>query len=195
MTDKAVFLSASVPIKGRMGYDTADPFLIREAVSAFVEVVLGRRLIVWGGHPAITPMIWTAAEAFGLDYARAVKLYQSEFFKDRYPEDNDKFKNVTFVPAVPGGERENLLAMRRQMFSDYEYSAAVFIGGMEGVHMEYEMLLGLDPRPKIIALPSPGGVAREIFEREGGGPPGIAVSFAFSRWFCRLLEIGPQEAR
>ena len=44
----AVFLSASVPQPGRRGYESFDPVLVASAVHAFVEVILGRRLLVWG---------------------------------------------------------------------------------------------------------------------------------------------------
>lgn len=55
----AIFLSASIPVPGRGNfYKTADPFLIQTAVREFVTLALGRRMIVWGGHPAITPMVW-----------------------------------------------------------------------------------------------------------------------------------------
>jgi len=47
---EAVFLSASVPVKGRgVFYKDADPFLIQLAVREFLMASLGRRLIVWGG--------------------------------------------------------------------------------------------------------------------------------------------------
>lgn len=56
---KRIFLSASVPRVGRGNFhESADPFLIQFAVRELLTVALGRRQIVWGGHPAITPMIW-----------------------------------------------------------------------------------------------------------------------------------------
>src|SRR5215475_2836912 len=92
---KAVFLSASVPVIGRGNYyETADPFLIQSAVREFVTVALGRRLIVWGGHPAITPMVWAVCEDLGVSYADAVVLYQSKYFKGLVPEENERFGNV-----------------------------------------------------------------------------------------------------
>ena len=79
----AVFLSASVPVPGRGNYyETANPFLIQTAVREFVTTALGRRLVVWGGHPAITPMVWAVCEDLGVEFAKAVVLYQSSFFKD-----------------------------------------------------------------------------------------------------------------
>src|ERR1700691_5594227 len=85
----AIFLSASVPTIGRGNYyETADPFLIQSAVREFVTVALGRRLVVWGGHPAITPMVWAVCEDLGVDFARSVVLYQSRYFSDIFPEEN-----------------------------------------------------------------------------------------------------------
>jgi hypothetical protein len=65
----AIFLSASVPDPNRSSkyFSTADPLAIGAAVSGLVYVTLGRRLLVWGGHPAITPMIWAAADDMGVD--------------------------------------------------------------------------------------------------------------------------------
>ncbi|MFZ6672271.1 hypothetical protein ACO0J9_29755, partial [Pseudomonas aeruginosa] len=52
---KRIFLSASVPRPDRGNFhETADPFLIQFAVRELMTVALGRRQIVWGGHPAIT---------------------------------------------------------------------------------------------------------------------------------------------
>ncbi len=94
----AIFLSASVPQIGRGNYhETADPFLIQCAVREFVMAVIRTRQIVWGGHPAITPMIWTICEDLGIDYSKSVVLYQSMYFEDRFPEENKHFGNVVFV--------------------------------------------------------------------------------------------------
>ena len=77
----AIFLSASVPVKGRGHYyETADPFLIQFAVEELVTTVLPKQQIVWGGHPAITPMIWAICEDLNIKYADTVVLYQSRFF-------------------------------------------------------------------------------------------------------------------
>ncbi len=189
----AIFLSASVPTKGRKGFDTADPFLIREAVSAFVEVALGRRMIVWGGHPAITPIIWAAAEAFGLDYGSNVRLFQTQFFEDRYPEDNKRFENVTYVPAS-NSLTESLSLMRDRMLRSYEFEAAVFVGGMEGIQEEYQLFREIWPKEKIVALPAPGGAARDIFHAEEL-PPHMENALDFSSWLYDLLDISPSEKR
>ena len=95
----AIFLSASVPDPKRSPQHakTADTVAITSAVGALVYVTLGRRRLVWGGHPAITPMIWVVAESMGVDYGKWVKLYQSKFFKEDFPEDNEQFRNVVLT--------------------------------------------------------------------------------------------------
>src|SRR5258705_7742568 len=98
---EAIFLSAGVPDpkRGPQYAKTADTVAITAAVSALVHVTLGRRLLVWGGQPAITPMIWVVAEAFRLDYGSWVKLYQTHYFEDQFPEDNERFRNVIYTEA------------------------------------------------------------------------------------------------
>jgi len=190
----AIFLSASVPIPGRGNFfETADPFLIQSAVRELVTVVLGRRLLVWGGHPAITPMIWAVCEDLGLDYARAVVLYQSTFFADAFPEENQRFGNVQYVEAVPQDRAASLLRMRNAMLSRDDLIAAVFIGGMEGILDEYELFTAQHPGAKVLAVPAPGGAARQLSERLGhqGDPHNVD----FARLFHHELDIVPTEPR
>ena len=116
----AIFLSAGVPdpMRGPEYAKTADTVAITAAVAALVHVTLGRRLLVWGGQPAITPMIWVVAEALGLDYSGWVKLYQSRHFEDEFPEDNERFRNVTYTEDVEGDREKSLLAMRERMLKE-----------------------------------------------------------------------------
>jgi hypothetical protein len=83
---ESIFLSAGVPDpkRGPEYAASADTVAIASAVSALVYVTLGRRVLVWGGQPAITPMIWIVAQDIGVDYGRWVHLYQSRYFKDEF---------------------------------------------------------------------------------------------------------------
>lgn len=191
----AVFLSASVPQPGRRGFDSFDPVLVSSAVHAFVEVVLGRRLLVWGGQPAITPIIWEAARRLGVPYERCVLLYQSAFFRDRYPQVNLRFDNWIEVAAVEGDMYASLARMRAQMFNDRPYEAAVFIGGMEGVIDEFDILRDCAPGALLVPLPAPGGVSRELFERVENLPSDLRTRTDFTYWLYRLLDIDPSEPR
>ena len=160
----AVFLSAGVPDPARAPEfaTTADTVAITAAVTALIHVVLGRRRLVWGGHPAITPMIHIVAEQYGVDYGRWVTLYQSRFFVDEYPNDNRRFRNVVEVDAQSNDREASLAAMRHRMLSDHEIGAAVFIGGMKGIVDEYRLLKRLQPRTRVIPLASTGGASIEV---------------------------------
>ncbi|WP_052510619.1 hypothetical protein [Pseudomonas sp. W15Feb9B] len=162
----AIFLSASIPdpLRSPEYAATADSVAIVAAVTALIHVTLGRRPLVWGGHPAITPMIFVAAESLGVEYGDWVKLYQSNHFVDEFPEDNEKFNNVVYVPAKENLQ-QSLLHMREQMFARESYSAAVFIGGMEGIVDEFDLFSKYHPKAKIIPIASSGGAARKVAER------------------------------
>jgi hypothetical protein len=186
-----IFLSASVPVKGRGDFfDSANPFLIQFAVRELLTVCLGRRTIVWGGHPAITPMVWAVCESLGVQYATAVKLYQSRLFQDAFPEENLRFQNVNYVPAVGENLAESLKRMRRAMLRG-KFEAGVFIGGMEGIFDEYEMFRELHPNVKIVALRAPGGAAMQLARRLRQKNDGVD----FARIFHRQLNVSAQEPR
>jgi hypothetical protein len=188
----AIFLSASVPDPRRseVYHRTADVMAIRAAIAAFVKVVLGRRHLVWGGHPAITPMIWLVARGNGVDYGRAVTLYQSRFFEDDFPEENRRFENVVYTDAVPGSMESSLSEMRRRMFTEWQYSAAVFIGGMEGVEQEFQLLREFQPRAKLLPVASTGGAALRLFE-QGHFPTQLKSELTYLSLFRELLDLQP----
>ena len=72
MNKTMIFLSASIPIKGREYYGTANIPAIREAVMAFTKVCMDFKLpFYFGGHPAISPLVYQIAKEYG-----AVFVYQ-----------------------------------------------------------------------------------------------------------------------
>lgn len=183
-----IFLSASVPLVGRGNYhETADPFLIQCAVRELVVAVIRDRQIVWGGHPAITPMIWTICQDLELDYSQSVVLYQSRFFEDQFPEENRQFGNVVYVDAVPGDREASLLRMREEMLSRQDLEAAVFIGGMEGVEVEYALFERLHPGSPMLLVAAPGGAARQLAERLVGFDKNDLREVDFARLFRTRL--------
>ena len=195
-TMNAIFLSASVPVIGRGTYfETADPFLIQLAVRELMTLALGRRRIIWGGHPAITPMVWAVCEDLGVNYTDAVVLYQSRFFEELFPEENKHFANVTFVDAVEGDREASLLAMRRAMLSRSDLEAGVFIGGMEGILAEHKLFQELHPSAKIFAVPSPGGAARQLAQSLDRLSEAQIKDVDFARLFYEKLGIDPNERR
>lgn len=188
---RRVFLSASIPVAGRGNfYQTANPFLIQFAVRELLTVCLGRRMLVWGGHPAITPMVWAVCEGLGVEYARTVSLYQSRLFSDIFPEENKRFGNVIFVDAVDADREKSLARMRTEMLSG-PFEAAVFIGGMDGVMVEHQMFRQMHPNAKVIAVRSPGGAALTLADQLGQS--GDRIDFA--RLFHEELGIAVTEKR
>jgi hypothetical protein len=186
----AIFLSASVPVPGRgTYYESADPFLIQCAVREFVIAVVRTRQIVWGGHPAITPMIWSICEDLGVNYADSVVLYQSRFFADQYPDENQNFRNVVFVDAVADDRAMSLRRMREAMLSRSELSAAVFIGGMEGVQAEFELFRQYHPDAPVVPVAAPGGAARELANQTRTIDRALMFSVDFARLFHAVLPV------
>lgn len=186
-----LFLSASIPVQGRGDFfESADPFLIQFAVRELLTVCLGRRRIVWGGHPAITPMVWAVCESLGVQYSAAVRLYQSRFFEESFPQENSHFNNVTYTPSVDNSREASLESMRRMMLAE-PIEAAVFIGGMEGIFAEYDLYTQLHPQGKVLAVAAPGGAAMQLARQLRQRTAGID----FARMFHRRLGIGVDEPR
>jgi hypothetical protein len=188
---KRIFLSASVPQPGRGNFhETADPFLIQFAVRELMMLTLGRRQIVWGGHPAITPMIWAICEDLGVTYSSAVHLYQSRFFSNVFPEENDNFSNLTVVDAVREDREASLAKMRKEMLTG-DFQAAVFIGGMEGIFKEHELFTNMHPGVLILPVFSPGGAAQVLATQLGMNDDRVD----FGNLFSQNLGISQSELR
>lgn len=187
---KNIFLSASVPLPERHPkyYDTADIIAIRDAVIALASLVLGKHRIIWGGHPSITPLINFVIERsiqYKLDkelyelsseeqkeflfkeikkeIQNHVTIYQSLFFKDKFPEDNEKFENIIFTDDK-GDIPSSVQFMREEMLSKNKFAAAVFIGGMNGVEDEYTIFKGYHPEALILPIASTGAAAKIVFD-------------------------------
>lgn len=164
----AIFLSASVPVPGRGDYyKTATPFLIQYAVRELVIAVIRECRIIWGGHPAITPMVWAVCRDMGVDARDRVTLYQSRYFEGRFPAENKEFASIVLVEAVLNDRDASLQRMREEMLSCEDLNAAVFIGGMDGVEIEFDLFRHFHPDAKVLPVPSTGGAARQLAERIG----------------------------
>ena len=184
----AIFLSASIPVMGRGNYyKTADPFLIQFAVRQLVTTMIRDQKIVWGGHPAITPMVLTICEDLQIDYSKSVILYQSRFFEDRFPQET-YFDNIILIDAVPGNRDMSLSRMREAMLSREDLKAAVFVGGMEGVEVEYEMFRHFHPDGKVLPVPAAGGAARHL-AIECGYDEDMLDDVDFARMFRTELSL------
>ena len=66
------------PRREPLSYETADVTAIRDAVTAVSTVALKRGELVFGGHPAISPLVLIVASM--LDATDRVRIFQSEYF-------------------------------------------------------------------------------------------------------------------
>jgi SLOG cluster3 family len=159
-----IFLSASVPLPSRnpIYFRTADVIAIRDSVRALVMVILERNeKLVFGGHPAITPMIRQQVLQSRQSVGDIVIIYQSRFFERSFPEDNRTFERIVLVDAVRGDRQASLEALRRAMLSQ-RFQAGIF-GGMEGVEDEYCMFRDMHPKTPAFPIASTGAAAEKIY--------------------------------
>ena len=169
---KPIFLSASIPDPRRdpRFYDSADITAISEAVIGLATVVVPHRKLVFGGHPAISPLVRFVAERAGKP--DNVVIYQSRFFEDKIPPDSLYFNNLVWTEAVPQENPDqamSLAAMRDAMVgseAEYPFGAGVFIGGMEGVLEEFVLFREFFPQVVVYPMASTGGASLILWEKE-----------------------------
>ncbi len=161
-----VFLSASVPLpeRDRRFFDSADVLLIREAIKAVVEVILPLGRITSGGHPAITPLISLFVRENRLPPER-LTIFQSALFETQFPADNADFADIRIVPAVGKDRGASLSRMRGEMIRSRQFTAAVVIGGMEGILEEVVIFKELHPLAPILPLASTGAAAAMVYKQ------------------------------
>ena len=159
-----IFLSASFPSGERgQSFEPYDPSAVADAVSAFTRAILeanGR--LSFGGHPTITPLVFMIARELGV--RESVFVYQSKWFRDQLvPEIAEIGKEgLGTIVWTPPGETllESLLIMRHEMLTaSRDYAAALFIGGMEGIRDEYDLVQESLPWLHCIPVIAPGGAA------------------------------------
>lgn len=169
-----VFISASIPDEQRWS-GPYDPYEITDAVVAFTRALLtAGATLVTAAHPTIAPLILNVArelpELTG-EHDR-VMLYQSELFRGQLPRATlnlmkQDFVAIEWTPKHPGDEPthprwdHSLQTMRRKMFAR-PIHGAIFIGGMEGILAEHEMLIDARPDASLYPVHAPGGAAAQL---------------------------------
>ncbi len=183
-----VFLSASVPLPDRNPkyYSTADILGIRDAVKSLVIEVVRRGTLTFGGHPAITPLVALVLKQTFPDKSGSFVLFQSEYFLRQFPKENDAFIDVRVTAAIHEDRLASLDFMRREMLSHCAYDAAFFIGGMEGVIEEFEMLRVLQPTVPAYPVASTGGAALQLYE-ENEWDKSLLDELTYPTLFRRLV--------
>ncbi|MEI9954794.1 MAG: hypothetical protein WDM90_00420 [Ferruginibacter sp.] len=185
-----IFLSASVPDPKRhkIYYDTADVIAIRDAVRALATIVIPKSKLVWGGHPAITPLIRYVMLTMDIDLQKHITLYQTEFFRDIYPPANSYFENVVYT-STKNDRDKSLYEMRLKMFKSHDFDAGIFIGGMDGVEAEFEMFRNIHPNAAVFPVASTGAAAKIIYDKMDTKPDTRLVDdFAYMALFRSLFE-------
>lgn len=165
---RRIFLSASIPLpsRHRIYFDTADVVAIRDCVRALTMVVIENSAqMVFGGHPAISPMIRLQVAQTGAPVGDRIVMYQSRYFERSFPQDNAAFERVELIDAVSSGRDASLLAMRSAMLAG-TFQAGIFVGGMEGVELEYQMFRNLHPETPSFPIASTGAAASRLFEAD-----------------------------
>ena len=184
-----IFLSASVPTPYREFYGTEDVFAIREAIIAFTTVCVDYGIrFYFGGHPAITPLVWQVAMQKAEGRMPLIDIYQSKIFGNKIPKEVKDFKNIHMTEPVENNIKKSVISMREQMFTENPTDCAVFIGGMQGVIDEYDMLKGKYPDAEYYAFASTGGAAVELYKRIGVLNPLLENSYAYMAIFKDLLS-------
>jgi hypothetical protein len=185
-----IFLSASVPLAERdlRFFETADIIAIRDAVRALATLVVPNAILIWGGHPAITPLIRHVVGKMDVNLKTHVTLYQSEFFKEIFPPDNFDFEDIKLVR--PGKDRDTSLErMRHAMITENDFKAAIFIGGMEGILDEYKLFKKYHPKALILPVASTGAAALELYNKIEPKPSiELLQNYAYMDLFGDLLD-------
>jgi len=185
-----VFLSASIPLPDRHPryLDTADVVAIRDSIRALVSVVVPFGQIVFGGHPAITPLVRLLVRGMTQNVRSHVILYQSRFFESQFPPEVAEFEEVRLIDAVAGEMNASLEKMRVAMIGSCDFAAAVFIGGMDGVEEEYELFRQIHPSRPAFPIASTGAAARILFEKYMADRRELMDELRYLSLFRRLLN-------
>lgn len=186
---KNIFLSASIPLKERkpIYYETADVIAIRDCVSSLAKVVLPECRLIWGGHPSITPLISSILESLNVNIKEHVHLYQSDYFRQIFPIENEKFSESLIVTDNIGSRDESLALMRKKMIIENDFIAGIFVGGMEGVEDEFEIFTAAHPNALILPMASTGAAALKLFE-SGNFEGSLKDDYAYIALFYRLFK-------
>ena len=163
----SIFMSASIPLPHRHPkyMETADAAAIRDSIRALVGVVVPGTQIVFGGHPSVTPIVRLLVRGMTPNLREHVILYQSLFFKNQLPPEVSDIEEVRFTGAVDGDRDASLAKMRGVMIGAHNFDAAVFLGGMEGVEIEYDIFRRLHPDKPAYPIASAGAAARILSEK------------------------------
>ena len=183
-----IFLSASIPVPGREFYGTEDVIAIREAIMAFTKVCMESRLsFYFGGHPAITPLVWEVAKDYlHEEFRNLIRIYQSSYFKGKTPKEVEYFNNVIWTKAKDTVS-ESVDYMREQMFMGNDTTIAVFIGGMGGIVAEYGKIQKYYPDALILPIATTGAASAQLYKDLGLNNQDLCDNYSYVSIFRKYL--------
>jgi hypothetical protein len=186
-----IFLSASIPLPedDARYLDTADIIAIRDSIRALVSVVAPAGQIVFGGHPAITPLIRLLVRNMTPDVNQHIILYQSAFFRRDFPPETAEFERVRIIEAVDNDEAASLMRMREAMIGGHQYDAGVFLGGMNGVEREFAIFRRMHPNIPAYPIASTGAAARILFDEFARDRVELLTDLRYLSLFRSLFNI------
>jgi len=85
--------------------------------------------------------------------------------------------------------------MRKRMFTDFNFTAAVFIGGMGGIVQEFDLLKELQPKATLLPVISTGGAVLDIAQRLDKIPSDLVEDLDYVALFHRHLGVSVKEMR
>jgi hypothetical protein len=187
-----IFLSASIPLPNHEAkyQETADIIAIRDSIRALVSVVVPTGQIVFGGHPAITPLIRMLIRGMTPEVNQHIILYQSAFFRRDFPPETAEFERIRIIEASDIDKAASLRRMREAMIGSQKFDAGIFIGGMDGVEREYEIFARLHPDTPAYPIASTGAAARILFDEYASDRIELLTDLRYLSLFRRLLHIG-----
>ena len=181
----ALFLSASEPYHKDTPLNahylaTAKPRYILDAVSYLSQFAFQRDItLVFGGHPAISPMVLDVARRFGRSRRKRVAVFQTAFFRRLIPKATldlaaQQYGELVWTEEQPGKtkderERRSLRWMREVMLQTPKLIGGVFIGGMEGVDEEGGMIRDMREELPCFAIGTTGSAAADLLGANARG--------------------------
>lgn len=186
---KKIFLSSSIPLADRdpKYFDTADNTAIRDAVIALARIILPKAELVWGGHPSITPLIKLVLEKQELKVEDHVTLYQSNFFAEFFPPENEYVEKIVRTDVLDD-KASSLQLMRQKMIIENNFCAAIFIGGMEGVEDEYNLFREAHPNVPVFPIASTGAASKILYFKENFKDERLLTDFCYLPLFDDLFK-------
>jgi SLOG cluster3 family len=184
-----ILLSASVPRKdSEYVLDAEERMCLDEAVMQLARAAFSNGVrLVFGGHPAISPLVATIAGEYGPAEITAhpedplgdalAGIYQSRVFAGLLPDETlllfrMGFARIRWTEGAPGEKFDpklkieaskqvpnSLTIMRQTMVAEPEPDALVVAGGMDGIHEEIQLFRDRDPNAPIYILGKTGGAA------------------------------------